>query len=133
MKQFIIPYLVFENSLEVANYYKEIFTGEIFSVMKGSDVPNVQESEKEKVMHLELKINNHFIYMSDGLDKPSNQITLHLDFSNLKKLKKAYDKMKVSGKVVQPLRDTFWGAIFGVLQDKYGVSWNFHYSKPQSK
>ena len=29
MKQFIIPYIMFKDSLESATYYKEVFDGEI--------------------------------------------------------------------------------------------------------
>jgi PhnB protein len=28
-----------------------------------------------------------------------------------------------------PLQDTFWGARFGMLVDRFGVSWMFNYDK----
>ncbi|XMB72902.1 VOC family protein [Mycoplasmatota bacterium WC30] len=133
MRQFIIPYLIFENALEVANYYKDIFNGVIEYTMFGKDVPNCPEDELEKVMHLELVIQDQYLYLADGLDKPSNQTMLLLDYKNLDEMKVAYNKMVPSSEVVQELHDTFWGAVFGVLKDKYGMKWEFHFMKPKIK
>jgi PhnB protein len=35
------------------------------------------------------------------------------------------------GKVTVPLSDTFWGAHFGMLTDKFGIHWmvNYTYAK----
>lgn len=35
--------------------------------------------------------------------------------------------MAKGGKITMPLQDTFWGARFGMLQDKFGVSWMFNH------
>ena len=40
--------------------------------------------------------------------------------------------MKDEGKVIRKLEDTFWGAVFGVVEDKYGMKWQFHVSKPRN-
>jgi PhnB protein len=131
MRQFIIPYLTFENSLEVANYYKDVFEGEIVYVMLGKDMPKCPEEDLEKVVHLELKIQDHFIYLADGPDKPSDQSILLLDYKDLEVMKVAFEKMKLGSKVIQEMHDTFWGAIYGVLKDKYGMKWEFHFMKPK--
>ena len=131
MRQFIIPYLTFKNTLEVANYYKDVFEGEIEYIMYGKDMPNCPLDELERVMHLELKIQDHYIYMDDGDATPNNQTMLLLDYKDLEVMKKHYDNMKKESKVVQELHDTFWGAVFGVLEDKYGMKWQFHFMKPK--
>jgi len=30
------------------------------------------------------------------------------------------------------LQDTFWGARFGMLTDRYGVGWMFNYTLPKT-
>lgn len=132
MKQFIIPYLMFKNTLEASEYYKEIFDGEIAYTMLGKDMPNCPKEDLDKVMHLELKIQGHFIYMSDGDQLPSDQSMLLLDYDNLETMKKHYQNMGKTSKVVQKLHDTFWGAVYGVLEDKYGLKWEFHFMKPRN-
>jgi PhnB protein len=37
--------------------------------------------------------------------------------------------MSRGGKITMPLEDTFWGARFGMLTDKFGVNWMFNYDK----
>ncbi len=127
MRQFIIPYLMFEDSLEVANYYKEIFDGEIKEIMYGKDMPEFNEYEKDKIMHLELKINDQYLYLFNGHLKPNSQAEILLNYQNLEDLEKAYNKMISSGRVIQELDDVFWKAKFAVVEDKYGMIWNFHY------
>ncbi len=131
MRQFIIPYLMFENSLEVANYYKEVFDGEIPYIMFGKDMPDCKKEDLEKVVHLELTIQGHFLYLADGPQKPSDQTMLLLNYETLEPLKQAFYRMKESSKVIQDLHDTFWGAVYGVLEDKYGMKWEFHMMKPK--
>jgi PhnB protein len=41
-------------------------------------------------------------------------------------MEKVFNKMAAGGKMVMPLAKQFWGATFGMLQDKYGVSWMFN-------
>lgn len=132
MKQFIIPYLAFENSFETANYYKEVFEGEIVYVMYGKEVPNYPVEEADKVVHLELKIQGQFIYMGDGPAKPSDQSMLLLDYKDIDTMHKHYENMKSNAKVIQEMKDTFWGAVYGVLEDKYGMKWEFHFMKPKA-
>ena len=31
------------------------------------------------------------------------------------------------GTIMMPLEDTFWGARFGMLKDKFGVNWMFNH------
>lgn len=131
MRQFIIPYLTYKNSLEAANYYKEILDGEIVYVMLGKDTPNCPEDELDKVQHLELKVNDNFIYFADGKQFPSDQNLTMLNYDNLDKLKEAYEKMKLTSKIIRKLEKTFWDAYYGILQDKYGIKWLFHYMNPK--
>jgi PhnB protein len=35
--------------------------------------------------------------------------------------------MSEGGKVVFPLEKQFWGAIFGMVEDKFGVKWMFNH------
>ena len=34
-------------------------------------------------------------------------------------------------KINMPLQDTFWGAKFGMLTDKWGISWMFNFDRPK--
>lgn len=129
MSQFIIPYLTFPDPQETADYYKDVFDGEITYIMYGKDTPNCPEDQLEDIMHLELKIQGTYVYMSIGDAKPTAQNMLMLDFENLDDLQKAYDNMLKESKEITKLADSFWGAKWGLLEDKFGMQWGFHFSK----
>ena len=84
-------------------------------------------------MHAVLDFNGNKIQFSDGA--PHKQITkgdnihLRLDFKNEKKMRLAFSKLAEDGSIHMELQDTFWGAIFGQLEDKYGVRWMFSFQK----
>lgn len=131
MKQFIIPYIMFKDSLEAANYYKEVFDGEIVYIIKGKDTPDCPKEKLEETMHLELEINKNLIYMADGDHAHGDNMYLLLDYEDLDEMTKAYSKMKEGSKVIQEIHSTFWGAIFGIIKDKYKITWEFHYMEPK--
>ena len=131
MKQFIYPYIILENSLEAANYYKEIFNGEITYIMYGKDIPDCPKDRLEEVMHLQLKVQNNEFYMSDDKgDHTNNMIQLHLDYEDKDEMVAVFNRFKVDSVIIQELGETHWGAYFGVLKDKYDITWQFHYMLP---
>jgi len=42
-------------------------------------------------------------------------------------LDKVFNALSEGGNITMPLQDAFWGARFGMLTDKYGVSWMFNH------
>lgn len=128
MKQFIYPYIFVKDSIESTNYYKEVLGGEVTYTMLGKDTPNCPEDQLETVMHLEYKLNDTFIYFSDDDIEDKGKIQLLLDYSNKEEMTTAYNNMKKESEVLQELGETFWGAIFGSIRDKFGITWQFHYS-----
>jgi PhnB protein len=46
-------------------------------------------------------------------------------------LDEKFAKLAEGGKITMPVEDTFWGARFGMLTDKFGVHWMFNYDYPQ--
>ena len=43
------------------------------------------------------------------------------------KIEEVFNKLAEGGKVTMPLAKQFWGATFGMLQDKFGVNWMFNH------
>ena len=127
MSQFFIPYLSFDDCLSVANYYKEIFDGEISYIMKGSDMPDCPPDKLDDIMHLELKIKDNYIYMANAPEKyHQEKLYILLNYRDLDEQLEQYNKMAKEGEITEEMHDTFWGARFGVIKDKFGISWEFH-------
>jgi len=50
-------------------------------------------------------------------------IAMSLDFSDLDEQEKVFAALAEGGSIMMPLEDTFWGAKFGMLTDKFGIEW----------
>lgn len=131
----LIPYLSLNGTAEEAiNFYKEIFNGEILHLGRfGETQPDIADAYKNKVMHAALKFGENEIMFSDTMEgnttHAGTNVSLSLDFATEQKMDIAFDKLAVGGKITMPLQDTFWGAKFGMLTDKFGINWMFNHDK----
>ncbi|MCA9457455.1 MAG: VOC family protein [Nitrospira sp.] len=131
--QSLIPYLMFDGNCEEAiHFYKDIFDGEIPYMGRFGDgqMEDVPEEAKNRVMHSTLNFRGGTIMASDTMpgapftsDGKGNQIHLSLGFDKLDKLASTFDDLKEGGKVTMELQDTFWGDRFGMITDRFGISW----------
>lgn len=127
------PYLNFMGNTEEAfNFYKSIFGGEFPMVLRFKDTPEgarVPEHEKDKIMHISLMIGNNVLMGTDALEsmghtlKPGNNFSLSLSAESTEEADRIFNGLAAGGKVAQPLQRQFWGAYFGMLEDKYGIHW----------
>lgn len=131
MKQFVIPYIMYKDTLKAIEFYKKNLGGTIRYAMYGRDMPGCPEDQLDSVMHMEYELNGHVIYMADKEVEDHGRIHIHLDYTNLDDVTKSFNNMKQESTVLQELKQEFWGAIYGALTDPFGVTWQFHYSLPK--
>ncbi len=128
----LVPYLLFGgNAEEALKFYEEIFDGEITQLSRFGESPMpCEEPEKNKIMHARLVFDGNLLMISDGMKEyevvASKMIQLSLDLDSVERLEKVFNKMAEGGNVTMPLTDQFWGARFGMLKDKFGISWMFN-------
>ena len=105
--------------------------------MAGSDKMN--ESDRDKMTHISLKITPATTLMGSDLPssednnfRPGNNYHICLQAETEKEANKLFQTLSVDGKVEMPMNKTFWGAYFGMVEDKFGVHWmiSFTYPKP---
>jgi PhnB protein len=131
----LIPYLHFAgNAREVLNFYKNVLGGDIVQLGTYGESPMpCDEDYKDKVMHARFVFDGNMIMVSDVFKgqtvSTDGNIQLSVDVDNESKLDEVFNKMAAGGRVTMPLADQFWGARFGMLQDKFGVSWMFNCEK----
>ncbi|MFA6261310.1 MAG: glyoxalase/bleomycin resistance/extradiol dioxygenase family protein [Bacteroidia bacterium] len=127
----LAPYLIFEGTCEEAfEFYKNCFEGEIITLTRYNGSPEpVPEDYKEKVMHAELVFENNSIQGCDQM--PGKLFVKGTDFSlsisvmEVFVLDKIFSRLAEGGTVTMPLQDTFWGARFGTITDRFGIRWMF--------
>lgn len=132
-------YLNFNGNCEDAmNFYKEALGAEMKMMQRFGDspMPNVAEEDKHKVLHCGIEKDGFFIMASDTMSKDhvtfGNNSSISLNFHNEAEIDQTFAAISEGGKVTMPLQDTFWGAKFGMCEDKYGVNWMFNYDRPKS-
>ncbi len=137
--QAITPYLMFNgNAAEAMLFYVKALEGKIVhsQTFCESGMP-VSEEAKDRIMHALLEADKLEFMISDcqpGKEvKSGSQISLSLNFDDIESINKTFDSLSVDGKVTMELQDTFWGARFGMLDDKFGVSWMFNYDYPKEE
>jgi len=122
----LTPYIMSEDARAQAEFYTQALGGEILSVMTHGQLPDAEQSMKDKVMHLSLVAGGVQFFMTDfvfGSVSRGNGMYLNLDFETEAEAREAFDNLAEGGNVKYPLQRAFWGALFGQLEDKYGVLW----------
>ncbi len=129
----LVPYIHFAGDAEEAlNFYKEALGGEIVSMQRYGDAPMpCDEDYKQKIMHARLSFDGNLVMMSDvfkghQLNK-GEHIQLSVDIDDEENLEKVFSRMAEGGTVTMQLENTFWGARFGMLKDRFGVLWMFNH------
>jgi PhnB protein len=129
------PYLSFTGNCEEAlHFYQQIFGGEVVELHRYTEMPDVPEAYKNKILHAHLVADGVAFMMSDNMPeygevKKGNDVTLMLGFESEAEQTKVFEALLEGGKVVMPLEDTFWNARFGSLVDKYGFNWSLNCDK----
>lgn len=143
----INPYLSFlGNTEEVFNFYKSVFGGEFsavmrYGVMEGQEgCEDMPDEHKEKIMHMSLPISDGNVLMgNDAVGEYANDAVLGNNFSiavspdSKEEAEKIFNGLAEGGQVTMPLSDTFWGAYFGMLKDKYDIQWLINYDYPKGE
>lgn len=114
---------------EALNFYKGIFGGEIREIMRWKEAPaemNLPAELGERIMHSTFSSPAVKLMASDA--QPTTQygdgaISLSLNTSDEGEAKRLFDSLSKGGKVEMPLEKAFWGAMFGMFSDKYGIDW----------
>ena len=126
------PYLNFAgNAEEALNFYKDALGGEILQIGRYGESPMPSKEEhKNKVMHARFVFDGNLIRVSDVFERKEfstkGNITLSVDVEDISKMEEVFGKLSEGGTVTMTLQDTFWGARFGMLVDKFGVPWMFN-------
>lgn len=138
----INPYLNFAGNTEEAfNFYRSVFGGDFTAVQRFKDTPEaarVSNGDGEKLMHIALPIGKGNILMAtDALESmghkltPGNNFHLSVEAESKQDAEKFFADLSRGGKATMPLTDTFWGAYFGMVTDRFGISWMISYTYPK--
>lgn len=128
----LTPYIHFGgNAREALDFYKHALNGDIQQLGTYGESPMPSDDDyKDKVMHARLVFDGNMIMVSDVFKgqpvSRGGNIQLSIQVEDVNEMDVVFKKMAEGGKVTMELQDAFWGARFGMLQDKFGISWMFN-------
>ena len=138
----IQPYLFFEGRCEEAlEFYRKALGAEVVMLMRYKDSPEpapkgARTPPGDKVMHSSLRIGDAELMASDGFahGKPSFQgFSLSLNARDDAEARRWFNALADGGDVRQPLIKTFFSSSFGMVADRFGVSWMIHVAPAEQK
>ena len=127
------PYLFFDGRCEEAiEFYRRALRAEVTMLMRFKESPEPQPpgmippGSENKVMHASMRIGETTVNASDGecRGKPSFEgFSLSLEAANEAEADKLFAALSEGGQVQMPLGKTFFSPRFGMVADRFGVSW----------
>jgi PhnB protein len=127
------PYLFFDGRCEEAiEFYRKVLGAEVTMLMRYKESPEppppgkVPPGSENKVLHSNLRIGETMVMASDGncQGKPSFQgFSLSVTAPNEAEAERMFAGLANGGQVQMPLAKTFFSSCFGMVADRFGVSW----------
>jgi PhnB protein len=127
------PYVHFDGRCEEAiEFYKTAAGARVEMLMRFKDIPAsaghppMPPETQDKVMHASLRIGDSRLLVSDGRCTGAMKFegfSLTLNVANEAEADRAFNALGQGGTVSMPLAKTFFSPRFGMLNDRFGVSW----------
>ncbi|MCK8487080.1 VOC family protein [Paenibacillus sp. MBLB2552] len=122
----IYAYLMSEDARSQANFYIAALGGEIQFLATYGEAPGTPEAMKEKVMHLALTVaGTNTLMFADSLEPVSynRSTSISIVYDDLAEATTAYANLSQGGESKYPFALQPWGAHYGEVIDKFGVTW----------
>ena len=126
----IEPYLFFDGRCEEAiEFYRRTLGAELVMMMRFKENPAPQMNppgSAEKVMHASIRIGGATVLASDGDcgGRPNfSGVSLSLTVPTAAEAERKFAALAEGGQVQMPMNQTFFAPRFGMVADRFGVSW----------
>jgi len=138
-------YLTFNGNCEEAfKFYQSVFGGEFPYIGRFKDMPpgegsKLNPGEENRIMHVSLPISKETTLMGSdtGGDWASgyiqgNNFSISIAAGSKEEAEKLFKGLSAGGNVTMPLGKTFWSECFGMLTDKFGISWMMSFDEAKT-
>jgi PhnB protein len=121
-------YLVFDgNCREAMKFYQRCLGGEL-QFVPASEMPGgAPEGNPNRIVHSMLR-NGDVVWM--GMDnqpglpyRPGNNFLININCGSVEEINRVFAALALEGKITMPLQETFFADRFGMLTDRFGISW----------
>ncbi len=128
----LVPYLMMDgNAKEAIQFYEKALDAKVLFNQTFGEMPENPEfplpaDAKERVSHAMLKVGETDLMFSDTFPgqphQSGNQVTICISTDDMEKSKQIYEALQQGGQVNMPLQETFFSPSYGIVTDKFGVT-----------
>lgn len=129
------------NCEQAFNFYRSVFGGEFIRMMRFKEMPGdtkITGPAGEKIMHMELPIGKSSLILGSDVPESMGPVTSGTNFTmtilaeSEEEATKLFNALSAGGKITMPLAKSFWGALFGMFTDQFGIQWMVNYDYPKN-
>lgn len=137
-KMTAVTYLQFDgNAKEAIEFYKKALDADKVEFLTFGQMPNseLSQAEKEMIMDSYIEFSGNVLMLSDVLPSMQKTIGKIVKGSNMlisvigaddETNKKYFNNLLEGGHLIMPISNVPWSKSFGMLIDKFGVTWKFN-------
>lgn len=133
----LTPHLAFNGRCrEAFEFYARSLGGKVTSLLTYGDSPMAQMTAppwREKILHATLTIGDALLY---GTDAPPERYQtpagshITIGITDVVEAERIFANLSEGGAVKMQLQKTFWALAFGVVVDRFGISWEVNCATP---
>ena len=129
------------NCREAVEFYAKVFGSKVENLMTYGDSPpdpnyTLQEADRNRVMYAGIPVGGMVLMF---MDAPSghpltvgDNITPTISTDNKDEITRIFNELKEGGEVHEELGKTFFSEWYGMVKDKFGITWQIlHYTRPE--
>ena len=123
------PYINFKDNTRAAmEFYQSVFGGKLTTSTFKEFQASKDSRDDDKIMHSELEAENGMVFMAADTPsqmeyRPGTNLSMSLSGEDQTELTAYFEKLSVGGTITEPLTQAPWGDTFGMLNDKFGITW----------
>ena len=129
----LIPNIHFMgNCNEAIDFYKKALGAEVKRIEYAKDAPQdagLTALPPDFVMYSEVVVFGTLLNLSDGANEPvvkNDNFTFAVVLKTSEEVTSVFNGLAEGGEVVQELAPQFWSALYGMVKDRFGVTWQVY-------
>ncbi|MDI4643332.1 VOC family protein [Cohnella hashimotonis] len=137
-----VPFIQLDGrAKEAIDFYVEALGAEVtfsqtFGAGPGASEGHVPEATKERIAHSELKIGEAQLMVADSepgkKPREGDLLTVCITTPDAEEATRMYNALREGGEVITPLAAFHFSAAYGVVKDKFGVTFQCFTSRRRS-
>ncbi|MBO8163329.1 MAG: VOC family protein [Brevibacillus sp.] len=132
----LTPYFMMDgNAKEAIQFYEKVLDAKVLFYQTFGEMPEnpdfpLPAEARDRVSHAMLKVGESDLMFSDTFPgqphQSGSQVTICISTNDKEKSKQIFEALQQDGQVNMPLQETFFSPAYGIVTDKFGVTFQIY-------